>query len=626
MSKRGALVIMPLINGDFEGGWTRKTYTGQEWGEVFVPEGWIAWWKEGGTVPHDPANKDGYGRPEMHVINREAPFLDPPRIRSGNRAVKLFTFFRIHDAGLYQRVPVACGLRLRVAGWAHAWTSTHDDPRVSEHSGDAAQQATFRVGIDPGGGTDPWAVSVVWGPGANLYDVYGEIPALETQAQADAVTVFVKSTMLYPFKHCDAYIDDMSLEVIAEPEPPDGPVPGGYPATAMVVDYGLITSPTRRQELYGLACTRGVMVGPSHDHVRAWPPGAGSYTVNLYDIPEAQREAFRAYYAKSPAIEVVFEGPTEPEPPTPPGGGEAQYPDPGPCLVGLHSQRPKSGWVDYYRATKASVFKALELGMCVEAKAASPSTLVVYRHHVDNDGSWVHRPDLKVAAREFLDLYAVDFGLAAGRMGITVAKLLESVDVIESINEVIGTFDSELEPCVEFDCHFAEAIRVRYGPQVSGGLLTIAVGNPHESEVAKLLPAAREAAEGGHYLGYHPYWGSNRETSYLAGHWKHHAGRWTEWDAVFRAHNVYPLYYGGEAGACFAPDGWSLNPNLGWKGCGPFSRYIGELVTFNTLAKAWNAVHGNRFRGAAIFCYGGYGWEGFDWEPGDLAELGEALR
>lgn len=28
-----------LTNPGFEGGWTRKTHTGQEFGEIFVPDG-----------------------------------------------------------------------------------------------------------------------------------------------------------------------------------------------------------------------------------------------------------------------------------------------------------------------------------------------------------------------------------------------------------------------------------------------------------------------------------------------------------------------------------------------------------------------------------------------------------
>ena len=107
-----------LVNGSFEGGWTRKTLTGQEFGEIFVPEGWTAFWREGGLpIPWDPLNLIGYARPEMAVINKEAPYLDPPRIYDGTRAVKWFTFYKIHDTGILQQVETQPGQTLTLAGW-----------------------------------------------------------------------------------------------------------------------------------------------------------------------------------------------------------------------------------------------------------------------------------------------------------------------------------------------------------------------------------------------------------------------------------------------------------------------------------------------------------------------------
>ena len=218
-----------LQNPGFEGGWWRKTYTGQEFGEIFVPEGWVAFWKEGKPVPHDPSNQTGYGRPEMHVINKEPPFLDPMRIRNGQRAFKLFTFFRIHDAGLYQRIEeIPVGSKVRALGWVHAWSSNHDNPYASDGVGekaffvrasdydkdDGVRNVTFTVGIDPTGGTDPWSDQVIWGEGAHIYNAYAQIPPLEVTAQADSVTLFVRSAVLWPFKHCDSYLDDMHLEVV----------------------------------------------------------------------------------------------------------------------------------------------------------------------------------------------------------------------------------------------------------------------------------------------------------------------------------------------------------------------------------------------------------------------------
>jgi len=220
-----------LDNPGFEGGWWRRTATGQEFGEIFVPEGWVGFWKEGGPVPHDPGNPSGYGRPEMHVINREPPFLDPLRVRSGQRALKFFTFYRIHDAGLYQQVTgITPGTRLEATGWAHAWSSTKDNSRHSDGAGTAPyfirageyqrdpgapatgiRNFTFTVGIDPEGGVDPWSDRIVWGEGAHIYNAFAQIPPVEAVAAADTVTVFVRSAVLWPFKHCDAYIDDMRL-------------------------------------------------------------------------------------------------------------------------------------------------------------------------------------------------------------------------------------------------------------------------------------------------------------------------------------------------------------------------------------------------------------------------------
>jgi len=229
-----------LENPGFEGDWWRKTHTGQEFGEIFVPEHWVAFWKEGGPVPHDPRNPIGYGRPEMQIINREPPFLDPLRIQEGNRGLKFFTFYRIHDAGVYQRVEgTTPGTLLRGTGFAHAWSSGQDNPYVSDGAGegpffvravdydkvDNVRNFTFTLGIDPTGGTDPWADTVVWGEGAHIYNAHAQVPPVEVVAQGTAVTFFARSTVLWPFKHCDAYMDGMELiavggGVLPPEEPP----------------------------------------------------------------------------------------------------------------------------------------------------------------------------------------------------------------------------------------------------------------------------------------------------------------------------------------------------------------------------------------------------------------------
>lgn len=228
-----------LQNTGFEDEGWRETFNGQEYNEIHVPKQWIAYWKEDTNVPHDPENKDGYLRPEMKVISRVPPFLDPPRIQSGDQALQYFKQWGIYDAGVYQNVPGTLpGDRLRVSGWAHAWSANGtydgvDNPaRCSEGENVGCQpfyalegsegldyaerNFTFRFGIDPTGGTEPWAETVVWGEGAHIYNAYAEVPALEAEAQSTSVTIFLRSEVRYRFRNCDSYWDGIQLELLQE--------------------------------------------------------------------------------------------------------------------------------------------------------------------------------------------------------------------------------------------------------------------------------------------------------------------------------------------------------------------------------------------------------------------------
>ncbi len=256
-------------NLNFDGGGHRETHTGTIYDNIVVPEGWIAYWKEGPPVPNDPTNDNGYGRIEMEVINWEAPFVDPPRLHTtgaGHRALKYFTFFRAHDAGVYQRLDgLHPGDKVELAAWAHAWSSTEDSPRCSggDHVGcdpfyaeegtpgldDGDRNFSFYVGVDPTGGTDPWGDNVVWGKGAHIYNAFSKLPAVKVTAQSAAVTLFLRSKVLWPFKHCDAYWDDVELTITPandeEPTPQPTPDPPtseyNYPVIAKGSKLGVHT-------------------------------------------------------------------------------------------------------------------------------------------------------------------------------------------------------------------------------------------------------------------------------------------------------------------------------------------------------------------------------------------------
>jgi hypothetical protein len=238
-----------LRNGGFEADWGEESShrvlifpaDGEpyetERGEFHTPPGWVSWFY------HDPGTWD---QPEVGDIRRS---LADYRVRSGEKAAKLFTFYRKHDAGFIQRVAVESGQTLRLSAWAHAWSnhgSHDDDPHWSEGAGydavrwlesdipplngepqnDSMGNFAFMLGIDPTGGRDPFAETVVWGAKAYIYNAYYEVPPVEAEAQGDTVTVFLRSKTLWPFKHNDAYWDDVMVEVVEDgsPEPPE-PVP-----------------------------------------------------------------------------------------------------------------------------------------------------------------------------------------------------------------------------------------------------------------------------------------------------------------------------------------------------------------------------------------------------------------
>jgi hypothetical protein len=209
--QRAVWVAAPLQNGDFEAGWWRETFTGEEYNELFVPEGWIAFWREGWP----------YGRPEMKIIPNEYPYLNPARVYTGQQALGWFTFYRSGDAGVYQQMPATHGSIYKAKAFAHVWYSQLDDAHLSEWVDEDGITHTIRsgdpgmdvmLGLDPTGGTNPWAPTVVW-TRTSIYDQFGSLEVQAT-AQALSVTLFLRAEALYPFKHCDAYWDNVSLEVL----------------------------------------------------------------------------------------------------------------------------------------------------------------------------------------------------------------------------------------------------------------------------------------------------------------------------------------------------------------------------------------------------------------------------
>lgn len=130
-----------------------------------------------------------------------------PRIRTGNNAQIYYAFYETFDGGIYQQISgITPGTELRFSVYSYIWSTTYDDPNVSEDPGSVA----FRVGIDPTGGTDALSRNVVYSTPTVAYDAYRQASVIAT-AQGSTVTVFIRSSIGDPVQYSYIYLDDAVL-------------------------------------------------------------------------------------------------------------------------------------------------------------------------------------------------------------------------------------------------------------------------------------------------------------------------------------------------------------------------------------------------------------------------------
>lgn len=191
-----------------------------EFGNITGPIGAAMWWREGMPSPYCGDHK--LGRPEYKHLQLGINISDEQRTHGGTRAGMMFTNWRPHEAGWRWVEPVGAGELVRASIYAHAWYSECSDkphePPVDKDCRTSIHWAHMylSMGIDPTGGLDPWADTVVWGERVEQYGTYdGPVRSPSVTAEADEVTIFFRSEATHPLKHCDCYVDD--LEVVVEP-------------------------------------------------------------------------------------------------------------------------------------------------------------------------------------------------------------------------------------------------------------------------------------------------------------------------------------------------------------------------------------------------------------------------
>jgi hypothetical protein len=192
----------------FQSSFDEGAYDYQGIRQLTCPTGWTPYWVDGSAegVLH---------RPEYDLKDRERGH---PEVRTGQYAASFYTVYATHDACLYRKFRVGTDKLVRASVWAMNVTNSRGG-RDGGHG--------VRVGIDPAGGEDHTASSVVYGGWWSSYmpewqeREWHEL-VVETCAQAEVVTVFLHARCDYAADINASHWDDFQLQVgdaVAPPEP-----------------------------------------------------------------------------------------------------------------------------------------------------------------------------------------------------------------------------------------------------------------------------------------------------------------------------------------------------------------------------------------------------------------------
>lgn len=172
-----------LINGDFESTWS----TG---------------WTRFDRFPDLPQFNDERGHPESR--------------HGGAQSLRIFNEYRCHLSGVYQRVNVTQFQTYVFSAWVRTYGSNSS---IFPGPSDTSITDAGEVGIDPNGGTDPGATSVIWGRNEST-EQWRKV-SVQAVAFSNRITVFIQarlgvsggSACQWPIPFLIGFIDDAALTV-----------------------------------------------------------------------------------------------------------------------------------------------------------------------------------------------------------------------------------------------------------------------------------------------------------------------------------------------------------------------------------------------------------------------------
>jgi LysM repeat protein len=200
----------------------------KQWETTQVPFGWSAWWQQPNSNFDDPnyfnsypnycpdrestpADCKAWHNPEYRDTLGGPQDTGPERKVAGDNSQKYFTFYSVHEAGIYQVVSgVKPGDHLRFSVYQEGWSTSTNDPYHS----DLGQRMNLQVGIDPTGGNNPWSPNIIWSAPAESFDKFTQF-IVEAVAKNNIVSVWTKSKPNMALEHVDVYVDEASLNVVS---------------------------------------------------------------------------------------------------------------------------------------------------------------------------------------------------------------------------------------------------------------------------------------------------------------------------------------------------------------------------------------------------------------------------
>jgi len=197
-----------LSNPDFENNYVAH----DEAGDIKVAPEWTPWYVEGDA----DEQADGYGRVPSYYWSSEG--TDPGGVRTGELAQYFKFSWGTGAGGIYQVVDVPKNSKLRLSVYGRSFTchpAEAEGPCVERDDAWVGMQ----IGIDPEGGTDFYADSVVFTDGiVGTGNEWQEFVLEANGTDSDEATVFIMFHPDFPRQETKVWWDDSELVVIGEAE------------------------------------------------------------------------------------------------------------------------------------------------------------------------------------------------------------------------------------------------------------------------------------------------------------------------------------------------------------------------------------------------------------------------